>query len=233
MSGTTAGWIAIGAAVVAVARARARVSLLLATLRRVRRAQTVVLGSGREDLVNFAVSLQTRIDDLHRAVDEVAAGARAGRQADRRRALAHGDRPLRRVRGRRAASSRPRSRSSTRRGRESSSRRSRAVTTRGSTSRSSTAAARPSRSRRRSRRPSSAPCRPDRAHAQMTVGAVQSDCRPVINAAGSRSQLELRAAERLLCAPGARARVQGQGRGGRGRSTGRSGRRSTPIPGRT
>ena len=34
----------------------------------------VLLGSGREDLVNFAVSLQTRIDDLHRVVDEVSAG---------------------------------------------------------------------------------------------------------------------------------------------------------------
>ena len=73
MSSTVAGWIAIGALVVAVA------ALLMGlvfwrTLRRVRRAQTVLLGSGREDLVNFAVSLQTRIDDLHRVVDEVSAG---------------------------------------------------------------------------------------------------------------------------------------------------------------
>jgi hypothetical protein len=43
-------------------------------VRKVRRAQTVVLGSRRDDLVDFAVTLQTRLDDLHRAVDEVAAG---------------------------------------------------------------------------------------------------------------------------------------------------------------
>ena len=63
MSSTVAGWIAIGALAVAV------VALLVGlaysrSLARVRRAQTVLLGSGREDLVNFAVSLQTRIDDL-------------------------------------------------------------------------------------------------------------------------------------------------------------------------
>ena len=72
ISGTTAGWIAIAAAAIAA------ISLLVGlayfrTLRNVRRAQSVVLGSGRDDLVNFAVSLQARIDDLHRAVDEVAA----------------------------------------------------------------------------------------------------------------------------------------------------------------
>jgi uncharacterized protein DUF4446 len=66
-------WIALGAA------AAAALALLLALLfyvklRKVRRAQEVVLGKGKDDLVNFAVSLQTRIDDLHRAVDEVAAG---------------------------------------------------------------------------------------------------------------------------------------------------------------
>ncbi|HUG64542.1 MAG TPA: DUF4446 family protein [Gaiellaceae bacterium] len=37
-------------------------------------SQAVVLGSGSGDLLEFAVSLQGRIDDLHRAVDEVAAG---------------------------------------------------------------------------------------------------------------------------------------------------------------
>jgi len=40
-------------------------------LRKVRKAQVVLLGSGRDDLVDFAVSLQARIDDVHRAVDEV------------------------------------------------------------------------------------------------------------------------------------------------------------------
>lgn len=73
LSASVAAWIAIGAAVVAV------VSLLLAlgyflSLRRVRAAQQVLLGAtagGRGDLVDFAVSLQARIDDLHRAVDEL------------------------------------------------------------------------------------------------------------------------------------------------------------------
>ncbi|MFL5961574.1 MAG: DUF4446 family protein [Gaiellaceae bacterium] len=51
--------------------------------RRVREAQRLLLGGGRRDLVDFAVSLQGRIDDLHRAVDEVAAGlARVDRRID-------------------------------------------------------------------------------------------------------------------------------------------------------
>ena len=50
---------------------------------RVREAQRTLLGGGRKDLVDFAVSLQARIDDLHRAVDEVAAGlARVDRRVD-------------------------------------------------------------------------------------------------------------------------------------------------------
>lgn len=52
-------------------------------LRRVRAAQLVLLGGGKADLVDFAVSLQGRIDDLHRAVDEIAAGlARVDRRID-------------------------------------------------------------------------------------------------------------------------------------------------------
>jgi Protein of unknown function (DUF4446) len=43
-------------------------------VRRVRDAQRLMLGGGRRDLVEFAVMLQGRVDDLHRAVDEVAAG---------------------------------------------------------------------------------------------------------------------------------------------------------------
>jgi hypothetical protein len=70
-SGTVAGWIAIAATALAVIALVLAVSFWV-TLRKVRRAQTAVLGSGREDLVDFAVTLQTRIDDLHRAVDEVA-----------------------------------------------------------------------------------------------------------------------------------------------------------------
>ena len=52
-------------------------------VRRVRDAQRSLLGGGRKDLVDFAVSLQGRVDDLHRAVDEVAAGlARVDRRID-------------------------------------------------------------------------------------------------------------------------------------------------------
>jgi Protein of unknown function (DUF4446) len=52
-------------------------------VRRLRDAQRVLIGGGRKDLVEFAVSLQSRIDDLHRAVDEIAAGlARVDRRVD-------------------------------------------------------------------------------------------------------------------------------------------------------
>jgi hypothetical protein len=52
-------------------------------VRRLREAQRTLIGGGRKDLVEFAVSLQGRIDDLHRAVDEVAAGlARVDRRVD-------------------------------------------------------------------------------------------------------------------------------------------------------
>jgi len=49
----------------------------------VRDAQRILLGGGRADLIDFAVSLQSRIDDLNRAVDEIAAGlARVDRRID-------------------------------------------------------------------------------------------------------------------------------------------------------
>ena len=52
-------------------------------VRRVRDAQRVLIAGGRKDLVEFAISLQGRIDDLHRAVDEVAASlARVDRRID-------------------------------------------------------------------------------------------------------------------------------------------------------
>jgi len=52
-------------------------------VRRVRDAQRLLLAGGRKDIVDFAVSLQGRIDDLHNAVDEVAAGlARVDRRVD-------------------------------------------------------------------------------------------------------------------------------------------------------
>jgi hypothetical protein len=45
--------------------------------------QSVVLGQSSGDLLEFAVSLQGRIDDLYRAVDEVAAGlSRVDRRVD-------------------------------------------------------------------------------------------------------------------------------------------------------
>jgi len=51
--------------------------------RRLREAQRVLVGGGRKDLVEFAVSLQGRVDDLHKSVDEVAAGlARVDRRND-------------------------------------------------------------------------------------------------------------------------------------------------------
>ena len=82
LSASTAAWIAIGAAAAAV------IALVLAAwiwvrVRRLRAGQEVLLGGGKGDLVDFAVSLQGRIDDLHRAVDEVAAGlVRVDRRTD-------------------------------------------------------------------------------------------------------------------------------------------------------
>jgi Protein of unknown function (DUF4446) len=82
ISSGTAAWIAIGAAAVA-ALALLAVLWVLMRVRRLREGQAVLLGEGKSDLVDFAVSLQGRIDDLHRAVDEVAAGlVRVDRRVD-------------------------------------------------------------------------------------------------------------------------------------------------------
>jgi hypothetical protein len=71
------------AACVAAALALVAVGLLLRRVSRLQSAQKLVLGSGQQDLLDFAVSLQARIDDLHRAVDEVAAGlSRVDRRVD-------------------------------------------------------------------------------------------------------------------------------------------------------
>jgi hypothetical protein len=79
---STAEWVAIGAAA-AAAVAVAVAALAWWKLQAVRAAQLVLLGGGKQDLVDFAVSLQGRIDDLHRAVDEIAAGlARVDRRLD-------------------------------------------------------------------------------------------------------------------------------------------------------
>jgi Protein of unknown function (DUF4446) len=82
VSSSVAAWIAIGAAAVAGVAFLLGVAFFV-SLRRVRRDQRVLLGGGKSDLVDFAVSLQSRIDDLHRAVDEIAAGlARVDRRVD-------------------------------------------------------------------------------------------------------------------------------------------------------
>ena len=79
---TTSLAVAIAAG---VAAGLALVVALLLWLRvsRLRSAQSVLLGTGSADLLDFAVSLQGRVDDLHRAVDEVAAGlSRVDRRVD-------------------------------------------------------------------------------------------------------------------------------------------------------
>jgi len=82
VSSATAAWIAIAAAVVAVVALAAAV-WVLRRMRRLRAGQAVLLGDGKADFVDFAVSLQGRIDDLHRAVDEIAAGlVRVDRRVD-------------------------------------------------------------------------------------------------------------------------------------------------------
>jgi hypothetical protein len=82
VSSATAAWIAIGAAAVAAVAFVAALWVWL-RVRRLREGQAVLLGKGKTDLVDFAVSLQARIDDLHRAVDEIAAGlVRVDRRVD-------------------------------------------------------------------------------------------------------------------------------------------------------
>ena len=82
MSNSTTAAIAIAAAAAAIL-ALAAALLAWRQLRRVRASQQVLLGGAKDDLVDFAVSLQARIDDLNRAVDEIAAGlARVDRRVD-------------------------------------------------------------------------------------------------------------------------------------------------------
>src|SRR5919201_3415201 len=81
-SSATAAWIAIGAAAAAVLALLA-VSWALRRVRKLHQGQAVLLGEGKSYLVDFAVSLQARIDDLHRAVDVIAAGlVRIDRRVD-------------------------------------------------------------------------------------------------------------------------------------------------------
>src|SRR5438067_9108236 len=82
MSNSTTAAIAIAAAAAAIL-ALAAALLAWRQLRRVRASQQVLLGGAKQDLVDFAISLQARIDDLHRAVDEIAAGlSRVDRRVD-------------------------------------------------------------------------------------------------------------------------------------------------------
>jgi len=67
---TTAILAIASAALAVVAVAGAAVALL--ALRRIRAGQLIVLADGKADLVDFSVSLQARIDDLHKTVDEIA-----------------------------------------------------------------------------------------------------------------------------------------------------------------
>ena len=61
----------------------AAVVVLWRKLSRLRAQQSVVLASGTRDLLDFTVSLQARLDDVQRAVDEVAAGlSRVDRRVD-------------------------------------------------------------------------------------------------------------------------------------------------------
>jgi Protein of unknown function (DUF4446) len=76
-------YVAVGAVVVAAAA----VVIALTAYRKLetlRRAQELLLGGeGKADMVDFAVSLQGRVDDLHRVVDELAAAlSRVDRRFD-------------------------------------------------------------------------------------------------------------------------------------------------------
>lgn len=71
------GNIALAVAVVGTVLAAGAIAVawtLWVRVRRLREAQRTLIGGGRRDLVEFAVALQGRIDDLHRAVDEIASG---------------------------------------------------------------------------------------------------------------------------------------------------------------
>lgn len=79
---TTSLAVAIAASAVAVL-ALLLVLVLWRRLARIRGAQSIVQEGGARDLLEFVVSLQGRIDDVHRAVDEVASGlSRVDRRVD-------------------------------------------------------------------------------------------------------------------------------------------------------
>ena len=71
MSSSAAAAIAIGAGVLAVA-GLALAGFAWSRLKAIRSAQQALLGRGSSDLVDFAVSLQGRLDETHRNLDELA-----------------------------------------------------------------------------------------------------------------------------------------------------------------
>ncbi|MGL6279349.1 MAG: DUF4446 family protein [Gaiella sp.] len=74
--------VAIAASVAALV-ALAAVLVLARQVRELRSAQRTILGGSTRDVVEFAISLQERIDDLLGAVDEVAGGlTRVDRRVD-------------------------------------------------------------------------------------------------------------------------------------------------------
>jgi hypothetical protein len=82
MSSSAVAAIAIGAGVLAVA-ALAFAAVAWSRLHAMRSAQQALLGRGSSDLVDFAVSLQGRLDETHRKLDEVDDGvAQLGRRVD-------------------------------------------------------------------------------------------------------------------------------------------------------
>jgi hypothetical protein len=76
--------LAVAIAACLVAAFALLMTLVLARrLRRLQSGQKAILGGASHDMVDFAVSLQGRIDDLNRAVDEVAVGlSRVDRRID-------------------------------------------------------------------------------------------------------------------------------------------------------
>ena len=74
--------VAVGASAAALLALAVSIALWR-RLAHMQSAQSLVLGGGSQDLLEFAVSLQARIDDLHGAVDEVATGlSRVDRRVD-------------------------------------------------------------------------------------------------------------------------------------------------------
>jgi hypothetical protein len=69
--------LSLAVAIAACAASALALVLVVALWRRqsrIQSAQALVQAGGGHDLLDFVVSLQGRIDDVHRAVDEVAAG---------------------------------------------------------------------------------------------------------------------------------------------------------------